>query len=119
MDQFWWEALCGSGVEGIATPPFSSPHPPTHYPTKRTHYHLPTYLVGEVLERADGDGLLGGVARGAVVLRLVGHHHLLFVYIYVCGEFGYIEVCKLDGFVCRLCKRMGGWVKVGQGERDG
>ena len=34
-------------------------------------------LVREVLERADGDALLGRVLRGAVRLRHVGDHHLL------------------------------------------
>ena len=33
-------------------------------------------LVGEVLERADGDALLGRVLRGAVRLGHVGDHHL-------------------------------------------
>ncbi len=34
-------------------------------------------LVGEVLERAHGDALLGRVSGGAVVLRQVRHDHLL------------------------------------------
>ena len=34
-------------------------------------------LVGEVLERADGDALLGRVLRRAVRLGHVGDHHLL------------------------------------------
>ena len=33
-------------------------------------------LVGEVLERADGDALLGRVLRRAVRLGHVGDHHL-------------------------------------------
>ena len=58
----------------------SYPHPPTH---------PPTHLVGEVLERADGDGLLGRVARRSVVLRLVRHHHLQSEKSWVCVR-GYL-----------------------------